>query len=150
MRHKIDAELAAVADEFQSGGITWCRRDVRRLIKPYPARSEVDHILARLDDDYYHDDVHRLTDGDDDAAVAEGKQEEASDSRNETGDVDNEPADVDNEPVELDLAAGAAESAPGGESAKHEDSRKECAPLSASEAAKVHQVGHNCSARVTY
>ena len=35
MRPKIDDELAAVADEFASGGITWCERDVKRLITPY-------------------------------------------------------------------------------------------------------------------
>ena len=40
MRPKIDAELAAVADELYSGGITWCERDVKRLITPYPAREK--------------------------------------------------------------------------------------------------------------
>ena len=28
MRAKIDVELAAVAEEFESGALTWCRRDV--------------------------------------------------------------------------------------------------------------------------
>ena len=45
MRPNIDEELAAVADEFHSGGITWCQRDVRRLITPYPPRHAVDRVL---------------------------------------------------------------------------------------------------------
>ena len=48
MRPKIDAELAAVADEFENGGITWCQRDVQRLITPYPARKEVDRESGRI------------------------------------------------------------------------------------------------------
>ena len=48
MRPKFDAELAAVADEFENGGITWCQRDVQRLITPYPARKEVDRESGRI------------------------------------------------------------------------------------------------------
>ena len=46
MRPKINDELAAVADEFESGGITWCQRDIMRLITPYPAREKVDRVRA--------------------------------------------------------------------------------------------------------
>ena len=36
MRARIDSELAAVADEIATGGITWSYRDVGRLMTPYP------------------------------------------------------------------------------------------------------------------
>ena len=38
MRAKIDAEFAAVAEQFECGGITWCQRDIKRLITPYKSR----------------------------------------------------------------------------------------------------------------
>ena len=60
MRARIDAELAAVADEVQAGGITWSFKNVRRLIIPYPTRKEVDALLARLGDDYYRDAIEEL------------------------------------------------------------------------------------------
>ena len=71
MRPKIDAELAAVAEEFESGGLKWCRRDVKRLIPPYPAHSHVDGKLERLGEDFYHDSVHDLDDGEDDREAEE-------------------------------------------------------------------------------
>ncbi len=129
MRPKIDAELAAVADEFQSGGITWCQRDVMRLITPYPSRQKVDRVLENLGEDFYHDNVHCLTNGDDATAVAEGDQEAISDSD-----------DGDDEPADHVPAAVAGEGAEGAESAELEDSRMESAPLSAGEADAVHQV----------
>ena len=58
MRARLDVELTAVAEEFASGGLTWSRRNVERLIKPYPPRPAVDAILDRLGDDYYLDDLH--------------------------------------------------------------------------------------------
>ena len=45
MRHEIDAESAAVAESFFSGGLTWCKRDVKRLRFPYPPNRRVDHIV---------------------------------------------------------------------------------------------------------
>ena len=71
MRPKIEAELAAVAEEFESGGITWCRRDVRRLISAYPAHKHVDRVLDRLGEVFYYDSVQDLDDGEDDRAAAE-------------------------------------------------------------------------------
>ena len=50
MRPRIDAELAAVADEYESEGIIWCEEDVKRLITPYPAHKKIDRILANLED----------------------------------------------------------------------------------------------------
>ena len=132
MRPKIDAELAAVADEFRSNGITWCQRDVMRLITPYPSRPKVDRILANLGEDFYHDHVHCATNGDDDAAVAEGAQE-ATDSSSDSDDEDDNPAD--HVPT-----AVAGEGAEGAQSAELEDSRMESAPLSAGQADAVHRV----------
>ena len=61
MRAKIDAELQDLKEEFDSGGLTWCERDVKRLITPYPKHEKHDNVLERLGEDFYHDSVHRLT-----------------------------------------------------------------------------------------
>ena len=70
MRAKIDAELQDLKDEFDSGGLTWCERNVKRLITPYPKHEKVDKVLERLGEDFYHDSVHRLTDEAELSAVA--------------------------------------------------------------------------------
>ena len=80
MRPRIDAELAAVADEYESEGIIWCEEDVKRLITPYPAHKKTDRILANLEDTFFHDDVHELGDARDDV---EGTADELSDSSSE-------------------------------------------------------------------
>ena len=131
MRPKIDADLAEVAEELKSGGLTWSRRDVRRLITPYPARAKVDRILAALGDDFYHDDVQALNDGGDDTAVAEGEQEAPSSSSDED-DGDDEPAGHVGAAV-----AGDGENISGVE---RESTLMEIVPLSASQADAVHQV----------
>ena len=137
MRPKIDAELAAVADEFRSGGITWCERDVKRLIKPYPARKEVDRVIANLGEDFSHDDIHTLGGEGDDTAVAEGDQE-ATDSSSDDGDGHDEPAGHVNAAVAgTDEETSAVE---GAEIAELESKGVEIVPLSASQADKVHQV----------
>ena len=53
MRHKIDVELAAVAEQFSSGGIVWCKRDVQRLVSRYPPHRRADKILQNLGDDVF-------------------------------------------------------------------------------------------------
>ena len=106
MRQKINQELAAVEDEFASGGITWCERDVRRLISPYPAREAVDSVLLNLGDDVYHDDVHALKNGDDETAVADG-DEVAAESSSDGDSGDGESADQ----VSSAVAGGGAEGA---------------------------------------
>ena len=124
MRAKINHELALVEDEFKTGGITWCERDVMRLITPYPERKKVDAILNRLGEDFYHDDIHALANGDglnDDLAVAEGDQEEAIESS--SSDADDEPAVAD------ELPDGAASA----------EIEKESAPISAEQADSVHK-----------
>ena len=77
MRALIDAELAAVAEEVASGGLQWHRRDVARLIAPYPTRKQADEILARLGDDSGRDGVHGAIED----VVVEG--EASSDSSSE-------------------------------------------------------------------
>ena len=48
MREKINAELAAVEEEFRNGGLKWTLRDVKRLICPYPPNRKVDRVLKQL------------------------------------------------------------------------------------------------------
>jgi hypothetical protein len=122
MRAKIDEELTAVADEVRSGGIKWCQRDVRRLITPYPLNKKVDSILANLGDDYYHDGLHALSDGDDGAADEEAVESISSES-------------------DCDGGAAVAEGQFGAAVAvvpEHTD--VDSAPLSASQADAVHHV----------
>jgi hypothetical protein len=83
MRARINAELAAVAEEVKSGGLRWCRRDVERLITPYPARPAIDAVIARLGEDYYHDALHGLDDEEGQAnntAVAEERDKAKDDT----------------------------------------------------------------------
>ena len=79
VRHLIDSELAAVAEEASSGGLTWCQRDVGRLTTPYPSRKDVDRVLEALGDDFYHDEIHdidaeaaEVSDGSSDESDAQG------------------------------------------------------------------------------
>ena len=60
MRHRNDTELAAVAEEIAEGGLTWCLRDVKRLIRPYKPQKELDAVLKNLGEDYYFDEIHDL------------------------------------------------------------------------------------------
>ena len=78
MRPKIPAELAAVKEQYETRGISFCRIDVKRLISPYPPREKVDRTLANLGEDFSHDGVHDIPDEDDDAAVAEEDNEHPS------------------------------------------------------------------------
>ena len=48
MRAKIDAELQDLKDEFDSGGLTWCERDVKRLIDLHPKHEKHDRVLENL------------------------------------------------------------------------------------------------------
>ena len=137
MRPKIDEELAAVADELESGGIIWCRSDVRRLITPYPARQDVDRILANLGDTFYHDDVHALGDVDNDTAVAEGDQE-APHSSSDDSDGDDKPIGH----VDAAVAADGEKTfgVAGAEKTELDSKGMEIVPLSAPQADAVHQV----------
>ena len=56
----VDSELEAVAEEFTSGGLAWCQRDVGRLTTPYPSRKDVDRVLEALGDVFYHDEIHDI------------------------------------------------------------------------------------------
>ena len=81
--YKIDAELTAVAEEFSSGGIVWCKRDVQRLISPYPAHRRVDKVLQNLGEDFFHDALENGSD-------AEENEEDDSDDEGSEG--EKEPA----------------------------------------------------------
>ena len=131
MRPKINAELAAVAEEFESGGLPWTRKSVQRLITPYPTRKDVDRILANLGDDFFHDDLEELEDGGEDAAVAEGEDDSSSHGSDEDaiGHVDAAVAGDGEEPSR----------AQGPEIAELETKGLEIMPLSAAQADAVHQ-----------
>ena len=90
MRAKTDAELAAVAEESHSKGITWCECDVKRLITPYVAKPAVDRVLENVGDDFYHDDVHQLENGCDDNDDGHRSNNNEGDDR----DGDNESDDA--------------------------------------------------------
>ena len=98
MRAKIDAELAAVAEEVESGGLTWCRADVQRLISPYPKHATVDNILDRLGDtagtDAVHDCFQNGEDVNDDPAVADAASSDSADEGNADADAVEENAIV--------------------------------------------------------
>jgi len=126
MRPKIDAELAVVADEVSSGGLTFTQHDVRRLITPYPPRRAVDRVLAKLGEDFYHDDVHELENGCDGAAVADVSQDAPDDSSD--GGISEDAA----------VRVGAAVA--GDACADHDELEADCVPLSADQAEAVHQV----------
>ena len=91
MRARIDAELAAVADEIGTGGITWSLKDVKRLIVPYPKRKDVDATLERLGEDYYHDAIEELDEDEESkkkAAVADTSDQEELSSSSADSDVE--------------------------------------------------------------
>ena len=92
MRGKINHELKIVEDEIIDKGLIWCEHDVRRLITPYPANRAVDRILENLGDDFYHDDIHALTNGDNETAVA-GVDDVSAESSNDGDDGGGESAD---------------------------------------------------------
>jgi hypothetical protein len=95
MRAKIDAELAAVADEFQSGGLKWSERDVKRLITPYPSRADVDRVLDNLGEDATTDHVHHLESIRDGTAV----DEEQGNTESVSSDDDEDDQHADNVPT---------------------------------------------------
>ena len=99
MRPKIKEEFAVVAKEVESKGLTWCQRDVKRLITPYPPNKKVDRILVALAEDHYHDDIHAMEEEVDEVDEAHA----TSDS-----DVDDELVETV-EPVDDELVDEAAD-----------------------------------------
>jgi len=87
MRPKIDGELAAVAEEYETGGLLWTSQDIKGLIMPYPP-NKCDRVLSNLGADFYHDELHELED-EDTAAAEEGDNERGAPSDTST-DVDEE------------------------------------------------------------
>jgi len=125
MRAKLDPVLIAVAEEHEAGRLTWSQRDVQRLISPYPANKKADHVLAALGDDFYHDDIHALENGDDATAIADADQEASASSAEE----DDEPV----APVDAIELHGDAETAVA-------DEDMDIPMLSAEQADEVHKV----------
>ena len=101
MRPKINAALADVTEEWETGGLVWSQEDAKRLITPYPVHKNVDSVLQRLGEDAGHDALEDIDDGgaesggdssqetDSDSAVAgEGGVAVAGD---DAGDVQSQP-----------------------------------------------------------
>ena len=133
MRHKIDVELAAVAEEFSSGGIVWCKRDVQRLVSPYPAHRRADNILQNLGEDFFHDDLEHLSDAEEDDADAEEDAEESAPSSDENAASENESAIAADDGDDVVQVASDLKS-------EGSSTGQEIVPLSASQADKLHQV----------
>ena len=66
MRAKLNAELAAVAEEVEAGELPWCHQSVERLITPYKKHADADATLERLGDYAGCDGVHRMYKHDED------------------------------------------------------------------------------------
>ena len=102
----MDAELAVVADELDSGRLTWCQRHVRRLITPYPKNAEVDKVLQNLGEDFYHDDCHGLLGKEvDEADAGEPDLNDSDSEQEETAVADAPMADDDKAAASLDITA---------------------------------------------
>lgn len=100
------------------------------MIMPYPPRKAADRVLAKLGDDFYHDDVHALALEDEDTAVA-GEDNDQNDASSDTSD------DVDAGLVD----AAVAEDATPADSEQPEAIVADTAnPLSGAQADKVQQV----------
>ena len=138
MRARIDAELAAVADEVQAGGITWSFKNVKRLILPYPKRKEVDALLARLGDDYYRDAIEELDEDE------EPKKKAAAAETSDQGELSASSSDSDAEvTAEVPAAVGGNKTA-GVEANANVNAEQVC--LSVEQAEAVHQVTCTISA----
>ena len=132
MRPKIDVELAEVVDEFGTGGISWCEKDVKRLITAYPKRPKVDKILERLGQDFYHDEIHTLENHVEGETDAE-RDQEAMDLSSDENIGDDEAA--------VHVQAAVADEVVGGAGiAEPECSIMESAPLNVDQAEAIHKV----------
>ena len=66
MRPWLNGEIAAVAGHYDAGDIAWNMHDVKRLICTCPANRQVDNIVKHLGEDYFHDDVHNMSEAEND------------------------------------------------------------------------------------
>ena len=80
MRQYINQELTAVAEEIDSGGITFCQKDVRRLISAFPKHKKIDRILEKLGEDFYLDSLQSIDDEDGTADAEDGQETNSSSS----------------------------------------------------------------------
>ena len=59
-------------EELESKRYKWAKQNVQRLLTPYPRHVKVDRVLEKLEDDFFHDDIHNLADvAGEEPAVAE-------------------------------------------------------------------------------
>ena len=85
MRAKINAAVAAVREEFERGALQWCAEDVRRIIRPFPAKPKVDKMLQAMRDDTHIPE--------DEKPYAEPDEAEASDSQDAMSKSDEDGGD---------------------------------------------------------
>ena len=118
------------------------KKNVKRLITPYPKHAKVDKVLEALGDDFYHDRLQDLDEGEDESAVAVEDGGAPSESSDDSGESDNdEPVgltavavDANDEPVGLTaVAVGSAEASVD----KIESTSTEILPLSDKQAEAV-------------
>ena len=141
MRAKIDKELAAVAEEVREGALTWCRRDVERLITPYPPRPHVDKIIANLGEDAYLDEDEKGDDGED-AQAAVADTSESSGDEGVDLDVPAGPVAPDDVSMLLEDDGEAAQAAV----AEVGETSAVSVALSAEQADQIHAIQINMSA----
>ena len=133
VREKINTELAAVAEEFTSGGLTWCQRDVKRLICPYPAHRKIDKILANLGEDFSHDDIHNNLE-------AEEDDEEPEEIEKELETISDEEDLEDDEEIETAVAAKDIPAVVTVDRVEASNNNTYISPLSAEQADQLHIV----------
>ena len=133
MREKINTELAAVAEEFTSGGLTRCQRDVKRLICPYPAHRKIGKILANLGEDFSHDDIHNNLE-------AEEDDEEPEEIEKELETISDEEDLEDDEEIETAVAAKDTPAVVTVDRVEASNNNAYISPLSAEQADQLHIV----------
>ena len=141
MRAKINKELAAVAEEVREGALTWCRRDVERLITPYPPRPHVDKIIANLGEGAYLDEDEKGDDGED-AQAAVADTSESSGDEGVDLDVPAGPVAPDDVSMLLEDDGEAAQAAV----AEVGETSAVSVALSAEQADQIHAIQINMSA----
>ena len=105
MREKINSAVAEVTEEVAAGRLSWSREDVQRLILPYPARREVDAVLANMQDDTMLDEGECPYRNDDDGASAADSDEEHAEGDGEPCEEDDAHPAVAGEPAASEVAA---------------------------------------------
>ena len=127
MRTKVNQQLQIVEEEVLAQRLQWTRRDVYRLIAPYPKRGDVDAVIARVGEDAGGGDL-------------DGNAEGASDAGSETDDGSEPVADLNSAGAVVDADAAVADDAVADAAAAPLPSTRVVAQCSAIEAEKYHGV----------